>query len=58
MHKDMDRDNGGRLYFPVHGVLESGMSYSRVNYAKRYCEGGGDENNQRDGWKRSEGALQ
>ena len=25
MHKDMDRDNGGRLYFPVHGVLESGM---------------------------------
>ena len=32
MHKDVDRDNGGRLYFPVHGVLESGMSYSRVSY--------------------------
>ena len=35
----MGRDNGGRLYFPVHGVLESGMSYSRVSQAYRYCEG-------------------
>ena len=52
MWEVLGRDSGQRVYFPVLGMLESGLSNSTVSYADRYCEGGGDENDQRDGWNR------
>ena len=39
MRKVLVRDNGGRVYFSMFRVLESGLSDSIVSYANGYCDG-------------------